>query len=547
MKHLYIFLLLTIIPYTAYSQQYKYENWPLQDNSKDVRASFSEYTPAYAIMHDALDIYGAGKTVVAARKGTIVKIIRDEDDPFFNGTLGMLIVKAPLIDNPVLEKHYEYDVYMHILVDIDLKEKDFVEANTVLGTADATGAQDHLHFSRLSSNYDELNEFPGYEPNGSNCLNPLLNFSGNDQVDPQQQAPKLEKWTSAPSVIFKNNTKEGYALNYTTCGYLHTSLFPPSIYDILINYVNTNGENNFYSLPGEYWDFIKSIVSNPQLDNYKNFIIENSKYQEQQAIPPPVNTGGPYIIYGKVDILAEAYDKLNTSNHGNTVNAVGYRVENISGGGANLSPDNDNAPYLLFKLDDTWMKDISVYYGKGYLFCQTLYSEEIDNSLPKVRANTHYIVTNTKGSTGKAENIDRFQYWNTLAHIENTVPNGYNPGFKQATINENAKFKDGEYKVYIHMEDIVHQADESVDIIVDNFKPYIEQVKIFSGSNEFYNEYWEYNSSEQTLNFSVPCGNGAANGQNDVDIIIYTSEPMQQGSMKIIIDELIPDAVDLVR
>jgi hypothetical protein len=82
-------------------------------------------------------------------------------------------------------------------------------------------------------------------------------------------------------------------------------------------------------------------------------------------------------------------------------------------------------------------------------------------------------------------------------------------------------------------------------IYIDNFRPYVERIEIFSGSNMFYEEWWEYNSSDQALIFSIPCGNGSADGQSDVDIIIYTSEPMQPGSMKIIIDELIPDAVDL--
>ena len=58
-----------------YSQQYKYDNWPLQDNTKEVEASFGEYTPTSKVLHEALDIYGAGKTEQSKRKAKAYQCI----------------------------------------------------------------------------------------------------------------------------------------------------------------------------------------------------------------------------------------------------------------------------------------------------------------------------------------------------------------------------------------------------------------------------------------------------------------------------------------
>jgi hypothetical protein len=70
MKNLLILLVLIISFQTLYSQQYKYENWPLQDNSKDIRDTYGERTISKtSTLHDGIDIYGIEKTVVSARKG----------------------------------------------------------------------------------------------------------------------------------------------------------------------------------------------------------------------------------------------------------------------------------------------------------------------------------------------------------------------------------------------------------------------------------------------------------------------------------------------
>jgi PKD repeat protein len=425
--------------------------------------------------------------------------------------------------------------------------------STILGTIDGSGDQNHTHFSRLSSYFYKENMLPGYEPNSSNCLNPLANFDKDDEIDPQLQIPKLEKWTSAPSVFFKNNIKEAYSLRSNSVSLLRISSLPLDIYNVLEAYSINNGPSDFFDTESAYWTFIKNIVSDPRIETNKNIILENSKFQIQEQLTPPTNFTDPYIVFGKIDILAEAYDHLNTNplNHGNTVNAVGYWIENVSGGGSNVIGDGQK-PYILYKIDNDWMKDISEYVEIPNIFIDKIYDKDnMDIQPNKLRKNTHYIVTNTKGTTGKADNIDEKQYWDTKAHIENPVPNGFNPGFKQATINKNAKFKDGEYRVHIWMEDQLYQKyletgredlkshgvdDNSTVIVLDNYVPYVEKVEMFSGTTQIYNQYWELDASAQKLEFKGSCIGSTATGAENVTIIVYTSEPMSNLSVRI--DEL---------
>jgi hypothetical protein len=67
MKHILSNLFFMLLLNVIYSQQYKYDVWPVEDNTKEVEASFGEYTPS-TILHETIDIYGAGESVVPARK-----------------------------------------------------------------------------------------------------------------------------------------------------------------------------------------------------------------------------------------------------------------------------------------------------------------------------------------------------------------------------------------------------------------------------------------------------------------------------------------------
>jgi PKD repeat protein len=435
---------------------------------------------------------------------------------------------------------------MHVLVNADLDVNDPIEPKDELGTIDLT--KEHVHFSRLSSYKvtDNPNVLPGYEMNSSNCLNPLENFENDDEKDPFGTIPWLANYT-IPSVLFKNNFSESYALNWTTLGRLNNPSSPLPFYNVLLNYLTEKGPKDF-SNPDDYWAFIKSIVTDQQLEINKNYIIKNALFQEQQQIESPANSNEPYILYGKIDILAEAYDKMNSNplNHGNTLNGVGYWVENISGGGSNII-GGDQKPYMLFRMDDNWMKDISVNYDySDYdIFNDMLYDKDLILENPVEhpdwsRRNSHYIVTNAKGTDGKVANIDGFQYWNTKAHIDNPSPNGYNPGFKEASVNKEAKFKDGEYRVHIRMEDLLYPKypehgvdDGSTVIILDNYAPYIESLEILAGTNSIYDEGWNWNETSKQLEFNPECKNAAANGSNDVSIIVHTSEPMANVAIKI--------------
>jgi PKD repeat protein len=73
-------------------------------------------------------------------------------------------------------------------------------------------------------------------------------------------------------------------------------------------------------------------------------------------------------------------------------------------------------------------------------------------------------------------------------------------------------------------------------LIIDNFTPYVQEVKIFSNSISIYDEYWTWNASSQKLEFSGRCPNTAAAGNGDVSLIVYTSEPM--ASLRVQVEDI---------
>lgn len=126
---------------------------------------------------------------------------------YFTETEGMIIIKVSIVEihEPNNDEHYEYDLYMHTIVNSDIENGNYMSAGQEIGTV--SEEQAHLHFSRLEYFVDKYNapKLVSYDYAGKNVMNPLSNFSTNEYKDPNTNSPSIEKYTNEPSFLYKRN------------------------------------------------------------------------------------------------------------------------------------------------------------------------------------------------------------------------------------------------------------------------------------------------------------------------------------------------------
>ena len=112
---------------------------------------------------------------------------------------------------------------------------------------------------------------------------------------------------------------------------------------------------------------------------------------------------------------------------------------------------------------------------------------------------------------------------NTSGHVFNQTPTNF------AAVNSEVLYSDGVHTLRFETEDAAGNTDDentSIDVIVDNFRPYIKKVEVRNSNDEVvYIGNWEWN--ETALEFNTQNG-VALSEQETVSIKVYTSEPMQQ-------------------
>ncbi len=231
-------------------------------------------------------------------------------------------------------------------------------------------------------------------------------------------------------------------------------------------------------------------------------------------------------IYGEVDILVDASDDMTTSlAFDQGVHAAGYWVESMLGGGENVK--TDASPYMLCKFDNAWFasgsaagKVFQVYHYNyptaGFPFTNEIYNQ--------------YIVTNTTGTTGEEQFVDGNQFWKTDAKV-GTGAEANGSDADDALVNEEAKFKDGNYRIHVKLEDMVNQETyTTAEFLVDNFAPYVSQIEVDMDGSILYDATWDWDGAALTLNSnSSPKEPKAA----EIVIRITTSETMQNVNVSV--------------
>lgn len=204
------------------------------------------------------------------------------------------------------------------------------------------------------------------------------------------------------------------------------------------------------------------LLNSPDLAN------TNSDPDDLKLLITRSGTTGPHLaqpINGDVDLIADVRDKMcNYVNYlmASGPHSIGYYITPAFQGSHGVK--TQAAPYVLAKFDDNWFPDQPFSKNKFLLVYADVAALRVNPnpvSIPFIR---HYIVTNTKGTDGRVDNVVD-QYWNTDAVDDNepdTVAHANYAGKADSGRNALARFKDGNYWVNIVLTDL----RVSVDITV---------------------------------------------------------------------------------
>ena len=148
---------------------------------------------------------------------------------------------------------------------------------------------------------------------------------------------------------------------------------------------------------------------------------------------------------------------------------------------------------------------------------------------------------------GDTEHI--FRYTPDVAHIAKcNIGN-----FSDDPLIREAKYPDGEYTLkffaqddygHVNRDDTGRDVDAQLNVIVDNFRPFVQDVKITSGSDTFpmYSSAWNWETTSRQLQLRPNAVDKKADMGQPLHIAVTTSEPMKlttdadgqpNGSMKI--------------
>lgn len=238
-----------------------------------------------------------------------------------------------------------------------------------------------------------------------------------------------------------------------------------------------------------------------------SFFTDGLIYTTNASTPFTENTlfpEGEFItLYNKIDILADIADKR-------------VAPDGSSAGGA-------TAPYSI---------SYSIYNLGGELV-STVFNNYKFNSFPDnteaiyafgANSNDHnfeYIITNNPFS------LPWDRYWNSNQRLDFPESTWPKDNSHDARLAAEAKYLDGKYLIEVNTSDIDYDLTgnntvETVNILIDNFRPFIEKVQMMAGLDIVYNANWTWDGT--TLNFNPSIG--AINGTAPINVQVTSSEPL---------------------
>ncbi|MCI0739662.1 MAG: Ig-like domain-containing protein [Gemmataceae bacterium] len=191
---------------------------------------------------------------------------------------------------------------------------------------------------------------------------------------------------------------------------------------------------------------------------------ENTVYRSFTAAPS--GTTNPFadgVIWGDVDLIADVYDQMNTSEQWDWGVAapifVGWYVKPFYVDTHGIKSEDE--PYVLARFDDNWFADIQgddneareewvraryeVVYATALSVWNPLAAEKVLN----------FVVTNTNGTDGRITSVANL-YWRTDALDDGAPDDSEHANYADMLTtnrNANARFKDGDYEIHIILDD----------------------------------------------------------------------------------------------
>ena len=220
------------------------------------------------------------------------------------------------------------------------------------------------------------------------------------------------------------------------------------------------------------------------------------------------------ILAGRVDIAAHAYEPtVAQSTSGVTLNAgihsIGYQIQNKTTG--SLYPE-----WLM--LGTTNGFDLE----RPTVPVDTVYSFNKDALTTDADPQTYwYIVTNNTDPSGDKSTLNKQGAWNTKSLLSDNK--------QLSPISALAKYPDGNYTVKIRAAgDKVGSGYEysiyyTTDVIVDNFRPYLESLTVSKSGVTKYSRSWSFDGTQ--LNSPVPADTKYI-GAGDYTATLKFSEPV---------------------
>jgi hypothetical protein len=173
-----------------------------------------------------------------------------------------------------------------------------------------------------------------------------------------------------------------------------------------------------------------------------------------------------------VDIVIEVQDQMGYKEWFPDVYSSGYYVKATKDVIKGHDVKSMEEPYVLF----TARKH-------GGNLAETIYVKPFAFNNWELRY--HLEVTNTKGTTGKDDEVERKQYWNTnAASAGDFGGNGVGAQGANDTLKaENAHFPDGLYDVHCFVKDVLNTTWKTKSVHLSNYSPAVKLKKPAGGRN----------------------------------------------------------------
>lgn len=243
--------------------------------------------------------------------------------------------------------------------------------------------------------------------------------------------------------------------------------------------------------------------------------------------------------WGDVDLLVDAFDDMSTSTPlGVSPQNIGYWIQPGRPGAESVA--SSATPYRLISFDQALNLCGSPCPSEA--IAENAVSDDLPADMHGINSWQSYytwVVTNTSGTDGDPANIDGNQFWRTDARSGTGAEENGSDANRAREIQE-ARFPDGTYFTHVLLGDFVHSSDIVRSVLVDNSRPYVKRVSVFSGARIVYQAEWIWDGATAQLEIQPPTFDAAtpftALRTQDVTIEVEFSEPMATAS----IDDITP-------